>query len=166
MSCSRQANFYVMANFVVQRYSNSPSSTLQILMVKQPQRSMRKHHLMLIRSFDTLIIHHTPTSRSQIPYPAFPRPMDIIGEREESITRTTHPVQLTGPFRPLLCGQWRRDGIELTFPLCFLTTFKRFATHEQINRVRFFGAFNAFFERERENTRVMAEPPVVGFGAC
>src|ERR1700734_1848027 len=108
-------------------------------MVKQSQQCVHEHH-------DTLIIHNTPTGRRQIPYPTFSGPMHIIGEWEERITRTTHSIQLTRPFRPLLCCQWSWNGVELTFPLRLFATIERLSTHEQVDRVGFFGALNAFFE--------------------
>jgi len=66
--------------------------------------------------------------------------MHIIGEWEERITRTTYSIQLTRPFHSLLCCQWSGNGVELTFPLGL------FATHEQVDRVGFFGALSGFLE--------------------
>lgn len=46
-----------------------------------------------------------------------------------------------------------------------LATFQDFAGDEEVDGVGFFGTFDAFFEGEGEDARVVAEPPVVGFGA-
>ena len=136
------------------------------LVMEQPQRSMSKHDPMLIRRFDTLLIHNTATRCSQILHPALPRPMNIIREREERITRTAHPAQFLRPLPSLFFTQRRRDRLELVFPLRFLATLKRLTAHEQIDSVGFLSAFDAFLEWEGEDARMVTEPPVIGFRTC
>lgn len=124
---------------------------------------MIEHHPVFIRRLDTLGVHHTSARRSEVPNPALPRPVDIVSKGEERIARARHPIQLARPRLSFLLGQRRRHGLELVFPLCFLTTLEDLPAHEQVDRVRFLSAFDAFLEREREDARVMTEPPKVGF---
>lgn len=49
--------------------------------------------------------------------------------------------------------------------MSLLASFKLFAGDEEIDSVSFFGALDALFKGEREDARVVTEPPVVGFGA-
>lgn len=124
---------------------------------------MTKHDPVFIRRLDTLGVHHTSARRSEIPHPALPRPVNVVSKREERIARARHPIQLACPRLSLLLTQRLRHGHELVFPLCLLTTLKDLSAHEQVDRVRFLGAFDAFLEREREDARVMTEPPKVSF---
>ena len=119
-----------LCNYIVYVILKICYYSFPILMVEQPQRGVHKHHPMFVRSLDALIIHDTSTRRRQISDSTFPRPMHIIREREESIARTAHTIQLTRPLRSLLCSQWFGNGIELAFPLCLLTTIERLTTHE------------------------------------
>lgn len=127
---------------------------------------MTEHHPVFVRRLDTLGVHHTSARRSEVPHPALPRPMDIVSKGEERIARARHPIQLARPRLSLLLCQRRRHGLELIFPLCLLTTLENLSTHEQVDRVGFLSTFDTFLERERENTRVMTEPPQVGFTPC
>ena len=52
----------------------------------------------------------------------------------------------------------------MIFPLRFLATLEWLTADEQIDRVSFLSAFDAFLEWERENAWMVTEPPVIGFG--
>ena len=114
---------------------------------------------MFIRRLDTLLIHHTTTWRSKVPHTTLPHPVHIIRKWEECIARARHPVQLARPRLPLLLSQRRRNSLKLCFPLRLLTAFEDLPAHEQVDRVRLLGTLDAMFEREREDTRVVPEPP-------
>ena len=64
---------------------NPTISQATALVVEQSQRSMCEHNTMLIRSLDALSIHHASTWCSQVLHTALPRPVYVIGEREESV---------------------------------------------------------------------------------
>lgn len=135
-------------------------------MVEQPQRGMRKCHPMLVRGLDTLFVHNTPTRSRQILDPTLPRPMHVIRERKERITRARHPIQLGRPLLLLLRTQRLYTALEETLPLRLLPTLQYFSTDEEVNGVGLLGALDALFEGERENARVVAEPPEIGFPPC
>ena len=135
------------------------------LMMEEPKRRVRKHHLVLVSSFDTLFIHHAPTGRSEVPHPALPRPMYIIREREKRIARARHPIQPRRPLPLLRLAQRLRHLRKLPLPLRALAALQHLPAHEQIDRIRLLGALDPLFERQREHARVVPQPPDVRLGA-
>ena len=127
---------------------------------------MSEHNPMLVCRFDTLFVHDTTRRRSQIPHPTLTRTMDVIREWEEGIAGAGHAVQLPRMFRAFLCTERRRYLVEQALPVRLLATFQHFATNEKVYRIRLVRALDSFLERECEDARVMAQPPVVRFGAC
>lgn len=127
---------------------------------------MTEHDPVFIRRLDTLGVHHTSARRSKVPRAALPRPVDIISKWEKRIARARHPIQLARPRPSLLLSQCRRHALELVFPLRLFTTFENLSAHEQVDRVCFLSALDAFLEREREDAWVMTKPPKVGFAPC
>ena len=63
-------------------------------MVEETKRSMREHHIVLVRSLNTLRVHHTPARRCEILDAAPACTMHIVREREERITRARDAVEL------------------------------------------------------------------------
>jgi len=120
---------------------------------------------MLIGRLHALAIHHAPARRRQIPHPALPGPVHIIREREKSIARTRHPIQLPRMLPPLLVSNRRGNTLEQTLPLLLLPALKYFGSDKQVNGVRLVGALDTLFEGKREDARVVAHPPVVRFAA-
>ena len=121
---------------------------------------------MLVCRFDTLFVHDTARRCSEIPHPALTRAMDVVREREEGIAGAGHAVQLPRMFRAFLGTERCRDFVEQALPVRLLATFQHFAANEKVYRVRLVRALDSFLERECEDARVVAQPPVVGFGAC
>jgi hypothetical protein len=133
-------------------------------MMEQPQIRMHEHHPMLICCFDTLFVHHAPTRCSKVPHTALPRPMHIIREREERVTRARNTVQLTHPRLLLLLVQLQTlDGVKERLPLLLLSALEHLAGDEQVDGVGLVCAFGALLEGEGEDAGVVAEPPEVGF---
>ena len=124
---------------------------------------MRKHHPMLVRRFDTLLIHDTSARSGQILYAAPPRSMHVIREGEEGITRTCGLIQLLPPLLPLFFTQRLRDTFEKTFPARLLGTLEDLAADVEVDGVRLVRALSTFFEREGKDLWMMPEPPQVGF---
>lgn len=131
--------------------------------MEKSQRRVTEHDSVFIRRLDTLGVHHTSAWRGQVLHAALPRPVDIISKGEERIARARYPIQLARPRLALLLGQCRRHGLELGFPLRLFTTLEDLPAHEQVDRVCLLGALDAFLERQCEDTRVVTEPPQVGF---
>lgn len=78
------------------------------LVVEQPQRCVREYHIMLIRCFDALCIHHAPSRRGKVLHSTPPRTMHVVGEREECITRTRYAIKLGSMLLALLRTEWSR----------------------------------------------------------
>jgi hypothetical protein len=91
--------------------------------------------------------------------------MDVVREREEGIARASHAFQLPRMLRTFLGTEWRRDRVEQALPVHLFATFQHFAANEKVYRVRLVRALDPFLEWECENAWVVAQPPVVGFGA-
>jgi len=85
--------------------------------------------------------------------------MHVIGEWEESVTRTCGLVQLLPPLLPLLIAQGLRDSFEKALPVRLLRSFEDLATDVEVNGIRLVRAFDAFFKGEREDLGVVPEPP-------
>ena len=96
-------------------------------MVEQPQRGMCKDHPMLIRRLDTFRVHHTSTWRSEVLHPTLPRPVDIIREGEERVTRTCDAIQLLSPFLLLLNAQRLDLALKQTLPVLLLASLELFS---------------------------------------
>ena len=60
----------------------------------------------------------------------------------------------------------RRDFFEQDLPLRLLVALEHLARDEEVDRVRLVRALDALFERQREDARVVAQPPIVRLGAC
>jgi len=114
---------------------------------------------MLVRRLDTLLIHDASTRSGQILHATLPRSMHVIGEGEESITRTRGFIQLLPPLLPLFFTQRLGYSFEEALPVRLLRPLEVLAANVEINGVRLFRALDAFFEREREDLRVVPEPP-------
>lgn len=124
---------------------------------------MTEHDAMFIRRLNTLSVHHTTAWCCQVLHAALPRPVDIISKGEECVARARHTIQPSRPYLSLFLGQRRRHSLELGFPLRLFPTLEDFPTHEQVDRVCLLGTLHAMFEREREDARMMTEPPQVRF---
>jgi hypothetical protein len=91
--------------------------------------------------------------------------MHIVREREEGIAGAGHAVQLPRMLRTFLGTEWRWDLVEQALPVRLFAAFQHFAANEKVYRIRLVCALDTFLERECEYARVVAQPPVVGFGA-
>ena len=93
--------------------------------------------------------------------------MDVIREREECVAGTRQAIELPCVFRALLGG--KRCGylpfLEQALPLRLLSALEHLPTDKEVDRVGLFGTLDALFERQREDARMVAQPPVVRFGA-
>ena len=134
--------------------------------VEEPQRGVGEHHIMFIGCLNTLFIHDTPTRCSKVPDTTLPCTMDVVREWEERIAGACHAIKLRRELLSFLIRQRGRYFLKLTFKLQLFTALEDFAAHKQVDRVRFFSAFDSLFEWECEHAGVMPEPPEVGFGAC
>ncbi|EEB87058.1 hypothetical protein MPER_15765, partial [Moniliophthora perniciosa FA553] len=56
-------------------------------------------------------------------------------------------------------------SIKQTLPLLLFTTFQRFATDKEVNRISLLRSFDPLFERKRKYARVVSEPPDVCFAS-
>ena len=92
--------------------------------------------------------------------------MHVVREREEGIAGAGYTVKLPRMLCALLRAERCRDLVEQALPVRFFAAIQHFAANEKVYRVCLFRAFDSFFERERENAWVVAQPPVVRFGAC
>jgi len=128
-------------------------------MVEQSQRGVRKHHPMLVRRLDALLIHDTSARSGQIFHTTLPRPMHVIWEWEESITRACGLIQLLSPFLLLFIIQRFWDLFEETLPVRLLGSLEDFAANVEVNGVCLVRALDALFEGKRENLRMVPEPP-------
>ena len=133
--------------------------------MEKPQRRVSEKHSVLVRRLDAFLVHDTSGRRSEIPNAALPCAMYVVPKREERIARTRHAVELPRMVRALLCAERRRDRLEEALPLCFLTALEHLASDEKVDRIRLVGTLDALLEREREDARVVAQPPIVRFGA-
>ena len=132
-------------------------------MVEKPQRRVTEHDPVFIRRLDAFGVHHTSAWRGQVLHAALPSPVDVISKGEERIAGAGYPIQLARPLPALLRSQCRRHGLELGFPLRLFTTLEDLPAHEQVNCICLLGALDAFLEWQREDARVVTEPPQVGF---
>jgi hypothetical protein len=134
--------------------------------VEQPQRCVRENDPVLVCRLDTLFVHDTPRRRSEVPHATLTGAMDVVREREEGIAGAGNAVQLLGMLRTFLGTERRRDLVKQALPVCFFAAFQYFAANEKVYRVRLVRTLDSFLERECKHALVVAQPPVVGFGAC
>lgn len=134
--------------------------------MEQSQRGVRKHHSMLVCCPDTLLIHDTSARGGQVFHTTLPRPMHVIGEREEGIARARSLVQLPPPLLPLFLAQRFRHTFEETLPACLLRPLEDLAADVEVNGIRLVCTLDTLFEGKRKNFRVVPEPPQVGLGPC
>jgi len=117
---------------------------------------------MLIRRFDTLLIHDTSARSGQILHTTLPRSVHVIREGEEGIARTRGPIQLLPPVLPLFLTQSLWKTLEKSLPVRLLRSLEDLAANVEVDGVRLVRALDAFFEGEGEDLRVVPEPPKVG----
>ena len=134
--------------------------------MEQPQVGVSKNDSMLVRSFDTLLVHHASARSSKVANAALARSVHIIREGKECITRACNSIELLGVRGALFGSKRRRDALEEALPLRLLTPLKDLTTDEEINSVSFLSTLDSLLERKVENSRVVSEPPEVGFGTC
>ena len=132
--------------------------------MEKSQRRVNKNYFVLVRRLDAFFVHDTSRRRGEIPNTTFLRAVHVVREREKRIARTRHTVELSRVVRTLLGAEGRRNLLEQAFPLLFLAALENLASDKKVDRVRFFGALDSFFERERENARVVAQPPIISLG--
>jgi hypothetical protein len=133
--------------------------------MEKPQRRVSENDSVLVRRLDALLVHDTPRRRGEIPNAALLHAMHVIREREERVTRACHAVKPPRVLRALLGAERRRDRVEQALPLRLLAALEHLAADEEVDRVRLLGALDALLERQREDARVVAQPPVVRLGA-
>jgi hypothetical protein len=88
--------------------------------------------------------------------------MHIVREREKRVTGARHPIQLRRPLRLLLHAERLHRALEQALPLRLLAALEHLPAHEQVDRVRLLRALDALLERQREDARVVPQPPDVG----
>jgi hypothetical protein len=142
----------IQAHFTVVTFLWKPLSSV----VEEPERGVRKHHLMLIRGLDTLLVHHTSARRSEVPHSTLPSPVHVIRKWEKRVTRTCNPIQLHCPLLFLQVTERCRHLLELPLPLGTLTALEYLPAHKEVDRVCFLCTLNAFFEWEREDAWVVS----------
>ena len=133
--------------------------------MEKPQRRMSKNDSMLIRRLDALLVHDASRGCSEVPNATLPCAVHVVREREEGIARARHPIELLRVVCALLGAEWRRDLLEQAFPLRPLPTLKHFSAHEKVDRVCPFRTLYTSLEWQREDARVVSQPPVVRLGA-
>lgn len=134
-------------------------------MVEKAQRRVDENYFVFVRRLDAFLVHDTSRRRGEIPNTTLLRAMHVVREREKRIARTRHTVELRRVVRTLLGAERRRDLFEQAVPLLFLAALENLASDKEVDRVRFFGALDSFLEWECKNARVVAQPPIIGFGA-
>jgi len=80
--------------------------------VEQPQVGVCKHHSVLIRSPDALLIHYTATRGSQVRHTAPRGAMYVIREGEKGIARANYALELLQPFFLFCISQLLRDMVK------------------------------------------------------
>ena len=91
--------------------------------------------------------------------------MHVVREREEGIAGAGHTIQLPRVLRALLGAERRRDFVEQALPVRLFAALQYFSANEKVYRIRLVRALSPFLEREREDARVVPQPPVVSLGA-
>jgi hypothetical protein len=90
----------------------------------------------------------------------------VVRKREERVTGTSHAIQLRRPFRLLFRTERLDRTLEHALPLGFFTALQYLPADEQVNRIRLLSALDTLFERQREDARVVPQPPDIGLAAC
>ena len=126
---------------------------------------MSENNPVLICRFDTLFVHDAPRGRSEIPNATLPRAMHVVWEWEEGVAGAGHAIELPRVVCTLLGAERRRDLVEQALPVRLFAALQHFAANKKVYRVCLVRALDSFLERECENARVVAQPPVVRFGA-
>ena len=135
------------------------------LVMEKPQGRVSENYSVLVRRLDAFLVHDASGRRGKVPRAALLRAMHVVREREERITGARHAVELARMIRALLGAKRRRDLLEQALPLCLLAALEHLAADEEVDRVRLVGALDALLERQREDARVVSQPPVVRLGA-
>ena len=133
--------------------------------MEEAEIRVRKHNLVLVCGLDAFRIHDTSTRCREIANTATLRPVDVVWEWEERIAAARHAIELRQPIVPLLLAERLGYALEQRLPRCALATNKDFSTDEQVDCVGLVRALGAFLEGQREDARVVAKPPEVGFTA-
>lgn len=133
------------------------------LVVEQPQRCVCEDYLVLICCFDTLCVHDASAGCGKVSHTTLPCAVDIIWEREESIARASHAIQLGHPFLFLLLRKRANSTLEQTLPMGLLSAFQDLPGNVKIDGVSFFSALDAALEWEIKDPWVVTEPPEIGF---
>ena len=133
-------------------------------MVEKPQRRVSENDPVLVRRLDTLLVHDASCRRGEVPNATLLRAMHVVRKREKRVAGTCHAVELPRVIRALLSAERRRDLLKQTFPLRLLATLEDLAPDEEVDRVCLVGALDALLERQRQDARVVAQPPVIRLG--
>lgn len=137
--------------------------TRSIRVTHQSQRSVCEHEIMLVRRFDAFGIHDTAARCRNVLHAALSCSVDVVGEWEESIGRASNASELLHVPSFLVGGQRSRNFFEQTLPLSLLCALglECLTCNEQVDSVGFVGSLGALLEWEGQDSRVVAEPPVV-----
>lgn len=92
-------------------------------------------------------------------------PVNVVSEREESVGAESDARQFREPFAAFGVGEEGRNLFEVSLELIARHVFADGSEDEVVDGVRFVCAFHSGLELEVEDTRVLAEPPVVGLVA-
>ncbi len=133
--------------------------------MEQPQRCVSESNPVLICRFYTFFVHDTPGRRSEIPNATLTCAMHVVREWGEGVARAGHTIKVLSVLCALLGTERRGDLVEQALPVCLFVAFEHLAADEKVYRVCFVCTLDSFLERERENARVVAQPPTICLGA-
>ena len=133
--------------------------------MEKAQGRVSENDPVLVRRLDAFLVHDASGRRGKVPNAALLRAVHVVRKREERVAGARHAVELPRVVRALLRVERRRDLLEQALPLRLLAALEHLAPDEEVDRVRLVRALDALFERQREDARVVAQPPVVRLGA-
>ena len=134
--------------------------------MEQAQAGECHCNTVLVAGFDNIIITDRAASLCNILHATAMRTLNIIAEREESVTAESNVLQLSNPSLFLFASQRFRFFGEEVFPYAVSQYILIIIGDVNVDGVVAVGTTDAVLKRQSQYLRILAQPPDISFTAC